>query len=223
MAIAVEPRRLGAVRVVGWTIVWLAVLAVSAEFLLAVYGKYHSLDGPAYGRFMDRHGWLWLHLGGGLVTLLLGPVQFLGRLRRARPRLHRQLGRVYLYGLLVASAAAAALILTTPAPFSIRAGFAATALAWLSTALAGMVAIRHRRIEVHQQWMVRNYVVSLAPVMFRLMLPAAIALGQAPSSALVAMLLWASWLLPLAIVEVFRRLLRHARGDAQLTGRATIA
>lgn len=190
-----------ALRTTAMVVLWLVLLLFAAEFLLAVHGKYHALDGPAYARFVDRHGWLWLHLGGGAVTLVVGSFQLVARWWRGRPVLHRRVGQVYFGGMLAASAAAAGLIATTPAPLSIRIGFAATALAWLVTGFLALRAIRAGRVLQHRAWMVRNYAVTLAPVLFRLMLPLAIASGLQPGGTLISVLLWASWMVPLVFVE----------------------
>jgi len=189
-----------------WAGLWLLLAIASLEFLLAAYGKYRHLDSSAYSMFMARRGWLWLHLAGGLATVLLGPVQFMTQWRRRHPRLHRVTGRVYLVGMLVAATGATGLIATSPAPFAIRMAFAATALAWLTTALAGLAAILRGAVERHQRWMTRNYAVTLAPIIFRLSLPLAIAGGLAPSPTLIATLLWCSWIVPLLACEAVRRL-----------------
>ena len=200
-----------------WAGLWLLLAIASAEFLIAAYGKYRHLDSAAYGMFMTRRGWLWLHLAGGLTTVLLGPVQFLTQWRLRQPRLHRLTGRIYLVGMLVAATGATGLIATSPAPFAIRAAFAATALAWLTTALTGLAAILRGAVERHRRWMVRNYAVTLAPIIFRLSLPLAIAGGLAPSPTLIATLLWCSWIVPLLACEAVRRLAglrRSARARA---------
>jgi uncharacterized membrane protein len=200
-----------------WIGLWLLLGAASIEFLLAAYGKYRHLDSPAYGMFMTRRGWLWMHLAGGLTTVLLGPVQFLTMWRRRNPRLHRLTGRIYLGGMLVAATGATGLIATSPAPFAIRLAFATTALAWLTTALTGFMAIRRGAVDRHQRWMTRNYAVTLAPIIFRLSLPIAIASGLAPSPTLIATLLWCSWIVPLLACEAVRRLAnlwRFARARA---------
>ena len=200
-----------------WAGLWLLLAIASAEFLIAAYGKYRHLDSAAYGMFMTRRGWLWLHLAGGLTTVLLGPVQFLTQWRLRQPRLHRLTGRIYLVGMLVAATGATGLIATSPAPFAIRAAFAATALAWLTTALTGLAAILRGAVERHRRWMVRNYAVTLAPIIFRLSLPLAIAGGFAPSPTLIATLLWCSWIVPLLVCEGVRRLAglrRSARARA---------
>ncbi|MFT3669777.1 MAG: DUF2306 domain-containing protein [Pseudoxanthomonas sp.] len=189
-----------------WAVLWLLLGIASLEFLLAAYGKYRHLDSAAYGMFMTRRGWLWMHLAGGLTTVLLGPVQFFTQWRQRHPRLHRVTGRIYLSGMLVAATGAVGLIASSPAPFAIRLAFSATALAWLTTALTGLVAIRRGAVEKHRRWMVRNYAVTLAPILFRLSLPLAIASGLAPSPTLIATLLWCSWTVPLLACEAVRRL-----------------
>jgi uncharacterized membrane protein len=201
--------------------VWLLAGGLSLEFLLAAYGKYHALDSAAYAMFMTRRGWLWLHLAGGATMLVLGPLQFLSQWRGLALRRHRRAGRVYLIAMLVASGGACGLIATSPAPLSIRLAFSATALMWLSTALLGLVAIGRGCVPAHRRWMVRSYVVTLAPAIFRLLLPGAIALGQAPTPLLIATLLWMSWLVPLLLMEATRiGLARVQRADPAMRGRA---
>jgi hypothetical protein len=84
-----------------------------------------------------------------------------------------------------------------------RERFASTALAWLTTAWWAMRSIRLGQVQRHRAWMIRSYAVTLAPVLFRLMLPVAIASGVSPSGALISGLLWSSWLIPLGCVQLF--------------------
>lgn len=189
---------------VAWALLWLALAVVSAEFVRHVYLKYAALDSPAYAMFMTRRGWLWCHLGGGAVGLLLGALQFATQRWRRWPRLHRWLGRAYFAGMVVAMVGAVGLIATSPAPPAIRVAFAATALAWLVTGSVGLVAIWRGQVLRHQRWMVRAYLATLAPVVFRLSLPFAVSLGITPSPGLIALLLWASWVVPLSVYGVGR-------------------
>lgn len=114
-------------------------------------------------------------------------------------------------GMLIACAGATGLIATSPAPFEIRAAFAATALAWLTTALVALIAIQLGRVWPHRRWMIRNYLVTLSPITFRILLNALIAMELAPSPAMIATLLWLSWLLPLLIYEGAYRVIGLAR------------
>lgn len=183
----------------GWTLLWLVLAALSLHFLAAVYGQYRHLDPQHYTMYWPRRGWLWLHIGGGVLGIVLGPLQFLTRWPKARPRLHRWLGRTYVGGMLVACAAAVGLIATSPAPAAITTAFAGTALAWLTTALVAMISIRRGNVARHRRWMTRAYLVTLAPVLFRLLLPAWIASGRVPTPDAIALLLWTSWAGPLLL------------------------
>lgn len=197
------PRAALALRL-AWWLLWLALALFAAEFVHSVYLKYASLQSPAYAMFMTRRGWLWCHLGGGAVGLLLGALQFATQRWRRWPRLHRWVGRAYFVGMVMAMIGVVGLIATSPAPLSIRLAFAATALAWLVTGSVGLMAIWSGQVLRHQRWMVRAYLATLAPVVFRLALPSAISLGLTPSPGLIALLLWASWVLPLSVYGVGR-------------------
>ncbi|XQA62759.1 DUF2306 domain-containing protein [Xanthomonas sacchari] len=194
-----------------WWLLWLALALFAAEFVHSVYLKYASLQSPAYAMFLTRRGWLWCHLGGGAVGLLLGALQFATQRWRRWPRLHRWVGRVYFAGMVVAMIGVVGLIATSPAPLSIRVAFAATALAWLVTVSVGLMAIWRGQVLRHQRWMVRAYLATLAPMVFRVALPSAIGLGMAPSQGLIALLLWASWVVPLSVYGV-GRVIADARG-----------
>jgi uncharacterized membrane protein len=198
-------------RRIGWGLAWIALGVISLHFLVGVYTKYQQIDPAAYTMFWSRRGWLWTHLAGGGLTILLGPVQYFSRWPRDWPRLHRWTGRVYLGAMLVACVGATGLIATSPAPFEIRSAFAATALAWLATALVALIAIRRGRVARHRRWMTRNYLVTLSPVTFRILLPSAIAVGLAPSATLIAILLWLSWVLPLLVAEAVYRVVDAVR------------
>ena len=190
-------------RRIGLGLLLLLAAGWSLDFLLSVAGKYRDVDPATYTMFWERRGWLWVHLGGGALTLVLGLVQFLTQWPRAHAGLHRVSGRVYLFGMLIACAGACGLIATSAAPLAIRLAFAATAWAWLGTALWGLQAIRQGRVPDHRRWMVRSYLVTLAPISFRLMLhaPGVFTLVPPPPDG-IAWLLWLSWVVPLSAYEL---------------------
>jgi hypothetical protein len=185
----------------GSAIALLVLGVISIDFLLAVYGKYRQLDREVYSMFWTRRSWLWTHLAGGAITILFGLVQFLTQWPRAYLHLHRWTGRIYMTGMLVACVGATGLIATSPAPFGIRAAFAATALAWLTTALAGLIAIHDSRVRLHRRWMASNYLVTLAPITFRALIKVPGVMEMAPQSVMIPLLLWLSWLLPVLICQ----------------------
>lgn len=192
------PRGGPAIRVV-WALLWLALAAFAAEFVRHVYLKYAALDSPAYAMFLSRRGWLWCHLGGGAVGIALGTLQFATQRWRRHAWVHRWVGRAYFAGMLVAMLGATALIATSPAPMPIRVAFAATEAAWLVVASIGLLAILRGQVALHRRWMVRAYLVTLAPVVFRIALYGAVGAGMAPSPNTIAALLWGSWAAPLLV------------------------
>ena len=185
-------------------VAWLLALALVLHFLAVAQQKYTHLDAGAYGMFWSRRGWLWLHLGGGGIGMLLGATQFVARLRNAWPRAHRWIGRIYLLAMLAGMAGAGGLVATSPAPPAIRIAFIATGLAWLVTAIMGYIAIRQRRTRDHRRWMIRNYLVTLAPASFRLALLVPGLMALSAPMLMIPLLLWASWALPLLAYEAIR-------------------
>lgn len=192
--------------------------AAMLHFLFEAWQKYTQVDAGMYGMFWSRRTWLWTHLAGGATTMLLGALQFVARLRNAWPALHRWTGRAYLAGVLVGCIGAAGLVATSPAPFAIRLAFAATGVAWIATSAMGFIAIRRGQVQAHRRWMIRSYLVTLAPVTFRvaLQLPGLVALAS--PVVMIPLLLWLSWVVPLAAYEVGRE--RHRLAGPALAQRA---
>src|SRR5262245_29599494 len=73
-----------------------AAILVAALYLVRFVGPYLSFDPVYYGYFWPWRYALWAHLGGGLVALLIAPVQVWLGITRRRLSLHRTLGRIYL-------------------------------------------------------------------------------------------------------------------------------
>jgi len=180
---------------------WLLLIVAVIAFLSITYRKYVPMDPAAYSIFWSRREWLWAHLAGGALTLLLGPFQFLARLRNAYPRLHRWTGRIYLLAMLVACVGAAGLIATTPGGVGLQIAFAATEIAWLFTALMGFIAIRRRLPSVHRRWMVRNYTITFVFVTFRAAIRVPGVMDLAPPAVMIPTLLWLGWVVPLFAYE----------------------
>jgi uncharacterized membrane protein len=185
----------------------------SISFLMGVYVKYHDPSESTYTMFWSRKEWLWVHLTGGVVALTLGAIQFATQSLRRIARAHRWIGRVYMAFVAVGCVGAAGLIGTSPAPIEISAAFVGTTLAWVMTAVAGWAAIRAGKVAAHRRWMVRNYLVTLAPVTFRLLIeiPAIQATGLSPTA--ISAWLTVSWLLPLLVAEGAFRVGNRSRGS----------
>ncbi|SMD03495.1 DUF2306 domain-containing protein [Lentzea albidocapillata] len=108
-------------------------------------------------------------LPGGLA-LIIGPFQFVSRLRARSPRLHRLLGRIYLISVVVAAVASLFAATFSLSGFSIRVAFYILAVAWLYTAAKAYRTIRRGEVALHRVWMIRNYALTFAAVTLRIYL-----------------------------------------------------
>ena len=111
-----------------------------------------------------------VHALTGGIALLVGPWQFVRRVRRL-PRVHRYLGRVFLFaGVMPASLTGMVdAWLSTAGPLA-SLGFALLDVVWLFTAVARFLAARSGRYRDHQDWMIRCFAATFAAVTLRLWL-----------------------------------------------------
>ncbi len=162
------------------------------------------------------HPFLILHVAGGVTALLLGPLQFVRRVRTRMPAFHRATGRIYLGACAVAACAGFILAMGTTAGPIASAGFATLALLWLAFTYLGWRAAVERRFGNHRQWMLRSYAMTAAAITLRLMLPLAGLLGFQflPAYRAIA---WLCWTTNLALVELYLRRNRlSATSEAKL-------
>jgi uncharacterized membrane protein len=142
----------------------LAVIALRFFWLHAL--RYTNVTEHTYRRYWPYRGWLMVHIIGGSLALLLGPLQFFSGLRRWNMKLHRWAGRLYLAGVVIGSVAATYMgFVTKYRAFGIS--LVAMAFAWLSCASMAYIAIRRRQVPAHKEWMIRSYVVTYGFVVFR--------------------------------------------------------
>jgi len=158
------------------------------------------------GDLWPRRRWLVAHITGGSLALLIGPFQFWSGLRRRSMLIHRWTGRLYLIGVLAGGSAAFYLVSQTErgALFSFSLGAQGVAW-WVATGLA-YVAIQHRQVQQHKEWVVRSYIVTFAFVTFRWWEELGILriLGHSRAETLIT-LIWLSWTMPLLAAELFIR------------------
>lgn len=151
---------------------------------------------------------LLVHVVGGIVALLVGPLQFVRLIRARRPALHRATGLVYVGACALAAPSGLMLALGTTAGPVAGAGFAIQSLLLpVVTALALRAAVE-RRFAEHREWMLRSYALIAAAITLRLMLPASAWLGFDFLEAYRA-IAWLAWTVNLALVEIHIRRTRR--------------
>ncbi|MCA9997245.1 MAG: DUF2306 domain-containing protein [Anaerolineales bacterium] len=144
------------------------------------------------------------HALASSVALLIGPFQFLPRLRQKRfLSLHRWLGRIYLLGILLGGLSGFYMARLAHGGFPAQVGFSLLAVLWLFTGAMAYQRIRTGNVRAHEQWMIRNYALTFAAVTLRLYL----GLGQAflPEVEFTAVYIttaWLCWIPNLLIAEI---------------------
>lgn len=134
-----------------------------------------------------------LHAVAGGLALMLGPWQFVTRLRQRRPGLHRVLGWGYAACVLVGGMTALPLALQADGGPLARLGFGLLGLAWLVTTAVALVHIRARRLAAHRRWMLRSFVLTAGGITLRLQMVVG-GLLEVPLEAYYTALAWTSWL-----------------------------
>ena len=152
---------------------WLFMAVPAAVVALAVAGPYVTFSFsrvelnpsfPLHIVFLSLHG-----VSAG-TALLLGPLQFVRRIRAEHPRVHRTIGTIYLLAVLVGGIMALASTVLTTNGWSVQVGFFILASFWFYTGFRALRAVLARQYADHRIWMIRNYSATFAAVLLRVIL-----------------------------------------------------
>jgi uncharacterized membrane protein len=133
------------------------VLVHNESFLI------HPKD-PIWEHYHPFRWWLLPHGLAGACAILLGPLQFSDRLRQRFTKLHRVVGRIYVFAAFVLAPLGTYIQyfeerMGEPRSFSIAAGVDA-ALLMITTGIA-FAFIRAGKVQQHRQWMTRSFAVAI--------------------------------------------------------------
>jgi hypothetical protein len=126
--------------------------------------------GEAFDAGFARHPVLTLiHIVPGAGFMILGPLQFLPRIRTRWPRFHRRSGRVFLFCGYVIGITALILpfILMPIGGVNEAAGVLLFAVYFLTALSKAWWHIVHGRTALHREWMIRTFTVGLAVATIR--------------------------------------------------------
>lgn len=135
-------------------------------------------------------------------------------LRREHPRVHRVVGRVYLFGG-VLPGGTFGLIIGAVSPFGpvIRVSNVLLGVLWLTCSIAGFRMAQRRRLAAHRRWMIRSVTLTMSVISNRVwavivtlallpQLPTTFAGNEALMVQSIAGLSgWLGWVIPLLVVE----------------------
>jgi uncharacterized membrane protein len=150
---------------------WLITLVLVAIGIGAVTRRTLNLfaPSPAPPKFPEEAGFArhpvltMAHIIPGLLFVVLGPLQFVRRLRSRRPGLHRWTGRVVIAsGLIIGSTA---LVMSPQMAIGGANEMAATmlfAIVFLFALIKALMSIRLGMVALHREWMIRAFAIALA-------------------------------------------------------------
>ncbi|HSL28365.1 MAG TPA: DUF2306 domain-containing protein [Anaerolineales bacterium] len=122
--------------------------------------------------YMAHITMLMLHIIPAMLAILIGPFQFLPRLRKGRLlKIHRWLGRTYLLSVLIGGIGGLYMAQFAYGGIVSRLGFGVLAILWLYSGYRAYRHIRNKEVETHREWMIRNYALTLAGLMLRVWVP----------------------------------------------------
>lgn len=147
-----------------WTALGLTVLFVFITSEVLLYTDYPMYHAYRLQVIADR-GLLIPHTLAGTFALLIGPINFSSRIRERHLQLHRVLGRIYFFSVIVGGLTGIALAWGRPG----LPGTSMQAAAWIVCTSAGVITARNRQIAVHRQWMARSYAVTFTFVSSRVL------------------------------------------------------
>ena len=201
----------------GWVIMTLACVTITV-----IVSRYLTFDPEVYfpqqlEPYLQHEFALGVHVLSGMLALLIGPFQFVRRLRRRFVPVHRFMGATY-----VASATAlgvTGLILAPTAYTGLVAsvGFTVLDLLMLFTTWTAVRMIMAGRYGEHRRWMIRSFSLIMAGVMLRVWVPiydalAAIGIVNFSFETAYASIAWLCWVPNLLLAIWFTR--RPAEANA---------
>lgn len=157
----------------GWGVTLVLASLVSLASMRYLAGGEIMAPPPLKANFLDHPLAFYVHIAAASTALLVGPWQFLARLRQTMPQVHRTMGKVYVSACFVGGSAAIVIAPSSNGGWVAAAGFLCLAALWLWTTGMAVFAIRAGRVEAHRRWMRRSFALTLAGVTLRLYLPLA--------------------------------------------------
>ncbi|HEX8641911.1 MAG TPA: DUF2306 domain-containing protein [Allosphingosinicella sp.] len=200
---------------------WRAIVALLTVEIAAVsvLRYFTSIEPPPPPILANAYAdpFLPIHVASSVVALVLGPLQFVRRIRGRWPEFHRITGRLYVLGCAIGAPSGLVLALGTTAGPIVSVGFGIPAILCAAFTWLGWRAAVERRFAAHRDWMLRSYMVIAVAITLRLLIPAA-ALLDFDFLAAYRVNSWLAWILNMAMVEYVIR-----RGRAAKAGYATLA
>jgi uncharacterized membrane protein len=197
----------------GWV-----VMTFLALMLFLVASRYLTLNPDVFFPeqklvYMAHITMIVMHVAGAMLAIIIGPFQFLEGMRSGRLlKVHRWLGRTYLIAVLVGGLAGLYMATFSYGGMVSHVGFASLAILWLFSGFMAYKHIRNKNLDLHRDWMTRNYALTFAGVMLRLWMPTFVMAGVDFTAGYVV-IAWLCWVPNLIVAQWIINRRRNRESD----------
>lgn len=193
-----------------WFVFNLLVMMVASYVVV----QYFIMDGTQAGlvqmklMFLSKLSTFWyimlfIHAATSVVALVIGPFTLSTKFREKNISRHRMLGKIYMIGILLGGVSGLYLSFYATGGLVGKSGFGLLSVFWLISAYQALNRVRNKKIQEHQNWMIRNYSLTFAAVTLRLWLPLFVLLfGLEHFELSYAVISWLAWVPNLIIAEI---------------------
>lgn len=148
-----------------WAVLSVGVALFSYRYVVGIGPFPEEITGNLFA-----FPWLSIHAAAASTALLVAPLQFVARLRKRFPRIHRITGRLYVVACVIGGLTGLPLAWGATAGPIAAAGFGILAILWLWTTMVAWRLAVDGRFAEHRRWMIRSIALTAARIMLRIYL-----------------------------------------------------
>jgi len=185
------------------------IFAVSIGFYPLVY---YIRDMRGTGLFSSKtsellanqvwHTAFYMHITLGGIAMLTGWTQFSKNIRNRNLGFHRNLGKVYVFSVMLSSLAGFYIAMFASGGITCVLGFGGLAVSWFFTVIKAYTSILKKQFKEHENWMIRNYALTFAAVTLRIYLPLSTGLLHIDFVAAYRVISWICWVPNLIVAQI---------------------
>ncbi len=191
-------------------VIILAIIGIAAAVRRGLYLA-HIIEPfvqPEFGEFdagFARYSVLtWIHIVPGFLFMVLGPLQFVRRIRSRNIRLHRWSGRVFVAsGMVIGVTALIMSFLMSIGGANETAATMFFAIIFLFALSKAFLHIRRREIAQHREWMIRAFAIGLAVATVRPIVGMFFAFTNLSPREFFGIAFWLGFTLHLVLAEIW--------------------
>lgn len=142
------------------------------------------------------------HITFGGIALLTGWSQFSNKLREKYLNTHRLVGKIYIIAVALSSISGLFIAFFATGGIGNVLGFGILAMLWFISVFNAYTSILKRDVYQHENWMMRNYALTLAAVTLRIWLPVLSAFVFHDFIPAYRIVSWLCWVPNLIIAEI---------------------